>query len=1024
MSAKITLKSPRFYAFLLAQFLGAANDNAFKTTIVLLVLATVAEPAEQVRFSSLATAVMPAAFLLFSPLAGYVADRYRKLHVLFWTKLPEVLAMLLATWVLGAGSLPLLIAVFFFLCVHSAFFSPAKYGLFPEVFAERDLSLANGILQMTTNVAILVGSIGGVLVYSKFKTEPQYIGWTLTAVAALGTVAVLFVPRSEQFNPQARFVWNILSSAWDDLQEVRKTNVLLQTLLGIGYFYFLGAIFLNVIPIFGKNVLGLAEESAGLLLAVLSVGIAGGSILAGKLSRGRVELGLVPLGSIVLSLVSMDLALFGNGGIRLFLGLPLRTILDLGVLGIGAGFFIVPLQALLQQRSPAGMKGRFIAFSNVLSFVGVLIAAGLSWFLTDFLHLQIQQVVITVSLLTFAATIYILSLLPEAFVRLVLWILSNTIYRVRVRGAENIPASGALLVANHVSWVDALLIGASCDRPVRFMMYRPFYETPGLHWFFRKMGVIPVSSKDPREKKQESLAMARDKILDGDLVCIFAEGAITRTGNLLRFRRGLEAIATEANKPIVPVVLSGLWGSIFSFEGGKLLFKWPKRIPYPVDVIYGKPLVPTAKAHEVRHAMQELLAESFVEQVASQAPIPLQFLETARRNSARLFVADSQQELTFRQAANRAFWLSRYFLPEHDVHAGPPIGIALEPGVDNVVANLSVMLAGRVPVNFDYFESGEFVEAEAKAAEIRTWLTSSAMLQKYPGLAKIPGEKRVLIDEVTPKLAPAYSFSAMLRQVRDRVSPDLRAPAAILFKFDGARRPKGIVLSHLNLLSNLSGLRQVFQIDGEDRVFSTIPSSYSMSFTGGILLPAIYGCASIFHPNSENTAILADLARRFRPTIMAWMGPSFEKYGLALDPEAFGTVGKWVVGGGRLSPDFLTRFQARFGKSPLEGFGCAECSPIISLNIPDYKSERTHQAGSRPGTLGHPLPGVCVKIVGGTDGRALPPNEEGFLWVKGPNVMKEYLNDPRGTSAAIGTGWFNTGAKGYVDEDGFLTLTS
>jgi len=303
---KIRIKSPRFYAFLAAQFLGAANDNAFKITLVLFVLSVVSGEARQLRYSSLTTALYPVPFLLFSPLAGYFADRFTKHRVLFWTKCPEIIAMTLATIGFYRASIPFLLFVLFFTATHSSFFSPAKYGILPEVFEDKDLPVANGVLELTADLAILIGSIAGVYAYSLFRPNLAHAGLVFLAVACVGTVATIFVPRAPAGNRNARFVWIVFGSFRADLAEVSRIPALYYTVLGIAWFGFLGSFFLTVIPVFGENVLGLSEERVGLLLATLSIGVGIGSVVAGRLSRNHVELGLVPLGSVGITPVRAD----------------------------------------------------------------------------------------------------------------------------------------------------------------------------------------------------------------------------------------------------------------------------------------------------------------------------------------------------------------------------------------------------------------------------------------------------------------------------------------------------------------------------------------------------------------------------------------------------------------------------------------------------------------------------------------------------------------------------------------------
>ena len=511
--------------------------------------------------------------------------------------------MALATIGFALQSIPFLFVVLFLSATHSAFFSPAKYGILPEVFDDKDISAANGILELTTNVAILIGSIGGVCIYSLFQNDLAKAGLVYVAIACLGTAAIWFVPKASAGNRKARFAWNVVSSFPSDLAEIWRSSTLYYTVVGIAWSGFLGSFFLTVIPVFGTSELHLSEERTGLLLAMLSVGIGVGSVIAGRLSRKHVEIGLVPLGSLGITVFSLMLAHSGSRQAMPLFAIPSDTAADLFLLGFSAGFFIIPLNALLQQRAPAGMKGRIIAFANVLSFSAVLVAAGVPWLLTGVFRMTTREVTLFVALLTLAGTIYVVRMLPDFLVRLVIWLATNTIYRIRTVGEENIPTEGALLVANHVSWVDALLIAASTGRMVRFLMYRPYYEWRGLNWFFRMMHVIPVAANDRPGKIADSLEQARQEIRRGHTVCIFAEGSITRTGNLLKFKRGLERIASHVNCPIVPVYLDGVWGSIFSFERGRFLFKLPKRVLEPVTMYVGHPMPPWATANEVRQAI-------------------------------------------------------------------------------------------------------------------------------------------------------------------------------------------------------------------------------------------------------------------------------------------------------------------------------------------------------------------------------------------------------------------------------------
>ncbi len=1032
---KIPIKSPRFYAFLAAQFLGAANDNAFKITLVLFVLSVISGEARQLRYSSLTTALYPVPFLLFSPLAGYFADRFTKHRVLFWTKCPEIIAMTLATIGFYLASIPFLLFVLFFTATHSSFFSPAKYGILPEVFVDKDLPVANGVLELTTDLAILIGSIAGVYAYSLFRPNLAHAGLVFLAVACIGTVATVFVPRAPAGNRDARFVWNVFDSFRADLAEVSRIPALYYTVLGIAWFGFLGSFFLTVIPVFGKNVLGLSEERVGLLLATLSIGVGIGSVVAGRLSRNHVELGLVPLGSVGITLFALMLARSGGGRVMPFAGIPMNAMTDLVLLGFASGFFIIPLNAMLQERAPAGMKGRLIAFSNVLTFSAVLIAAAVPWLLTSILGFTVRQVILFVALLTLAGTVYVVRMLPDFLVRLVLWLATNTIYRIRTVGEGNVPKEGALLVANHVSWVDAMLVAASSDRMVRFLMYRPYYETKGLNWFFRMMHAIPVAANDPPDQIAQSLAMAREEIQHGHVVCIFAEGSITRTGNLLRFRRGLERIASGVDCPIVPVYLDGVWGSIFSFDRGRFIFKRPKRMFEPVTVFFGPPMPSATRAGEVRQAMQELSVEAFRSHKDVQRPIHLGFVRRAKRRWRGVLAVDADgSRITFGSALTRALAASRMFRNDASV-TGDRIGILMPPGIDAMVANFAVYFAGHVPVNLDASEPGDLARYMIKNAGITRVITSrkfadklsfggqlgSARSDYFDDAIRSVGRIRLAMVKAACFVMPA---SMIVRAFVKGGVRDVDQVATILYSYppESPETPRGAMLTHHNLLSNLESLRQVFHVTREDCILGLVPFSNSMSFTGTLVLPALTGARVAYGADLIGKRELGALCRAQHVTLIPAAPALLSAILNDVAADDLKDLRFVAVGGDDLEDGVRERFAGKFGVEPLEGYGCPECAPIVSLNIPDYARGAHRQPGMRRGTEGHPLPGISVRIVDPKTKATLPQGAEGMLLIRGPNVMSGYVNGPELTGRVLLDGWYVTGDIASVDADGFLKI--
>jgi acyl-[acyl-carrier-protein]-phospholipid O-acyltransferase / long-chain-fatty-acid--[acyl-carrier-protein] ligase len=856
---KVAISSPRFHAFLTAQFLGALNDNAFKMTLVLFMLSVVTGEAGEVRYTSLATAVYPVPFLLFSPLAGYFADRFPKHRVLFWTKCPEIIAMTLATIGLYLGSVPFLLFVLFFTATHSAFFSPAKYGILPEVFEDAELSSANGVLEMTTDLAILIGSISGVYIYRAFSHDLAQAGIVFIAIACLGTIAIIFAPRAPAGSSSARFVWNVFGSFRNDLNEVSRIPALYYTVIGIGWFGFLGSFFLAVIPVFGKNALGLDEAAAGTMLAVLSVGVGIGAVVAGRLSRNHIELGLVPLGSAGVMIGAVMLARSGGGRFVPAVGIPLNVIVDLALMGLASGFFIIPLNAMLQQRAPEGMKGRLVAFSNVLTFAAVLAAAGLPWMLTGILGFTTREAILLVAGLTFAGTVYVVRMLPDFLVRLVVFIITNTVYRIRVVGGENLPKEGALLVANHVSWVDGLLVAGATDRMVRFLMFRPYYEWKWVNWFFRMMHAIPVAASDSPEKVAQSLAIARAEIQQGHVACIFAEGSISRTGNLLRFRRGLERIAAGVNCPIVPVYLDGVWGSIFSFDRGRFLFKRPKRIFEPVTVFVGASMASDATADHVRQAIQDLSVEAFRYRKAAQRPLHIAFARRAKKRWFGILAVDADgSRIRFGSALAGTIALSHRFFGGRGC-VGEHIGVLMPSGIDALLANFAIWFAGGVPVNLDLNESATAACHIVKSASIRRIITRPE-LAANSAFAGACANLRILdIGEASASISPARMLmlktalclmpTAMIARIfakSDARGVDQLATILYSYPSDTPDRPRGAMLTHHNLLSNLESLRQVFRVTREDSVLCLLPFANSIGFSATLILPALTGARAVY----------------------------------------------------------------------------------------------------------------------------------------------------------------------------------
>jgi acyl-[acyl-carrier-protein]-phospholipid O-acyltransferase/long-chain-fatty-acid--[acyl-carrier-protein] ligase len=801
-------------------------------------------------------------------------------------------------------------------------------------------------------------------------------------------------------------------------QHLLKERPLTLTVLGISYFWFLGALFQMDLFLFGSEVLKETDLRVGLLVTALAIGIGVGSMLAGRLSGNKVELGLVPLGAVFMGIFCI--VLYVSRGSYAF------SVISLSLLGVASGLFIVPLNAYLQQRSESHEKGRIIATNNFYNTVGLLLASAALTGLHDKLHLSADKLMLIFGIVTLISSVYVVSVVPEFLVRFVLWMATHTLFKIRIVGQENVPFRGpALLVANHMSHIDGFLINACVQRFIRFMVWKPYYELKVLHWFFKLAKAIPVGTGGPRDVVA-SIRAARNELEAGHMVCIFAEGAISRTGNLLPFRRGLDKIVEGLDVPVIPVHLDRLWGSIFSFERGRFLWKWPKRIPYPVAVSFGTPMPASSSAHDVRQAIQELASDAVSYSRSSGDLLDLRFIRTAKKNWRRFAMADSSgRALTYGRALTGSLLVTGWVRKNR--RAEEMIGLLLPSSVGGALANTGVMIAGKVPVNLNFTAGRESMASAVEQCGIRTILTSKVFLAKTKleamdgmvYLEDILGQMRrfeKLRALIAARIMPARLLAAKGKRNSDSL-------ATVIFSSGSSGVPKGVMLSHHNILANIQAMAQVFWINDRDVIVGVLPFFHSFGFTVTIWLPLVSGCGAAYHTNPTEAAKVGEIVGKHKGTLLVSTPTFYSSYTRKCTVEQFSSLRFALVGAEKLRESIAIAFHEKFGLELLEGYGCTEMSPVVAVNGPNFEAGRDTQLGNKPGTVGHPLPGIAVKIVNPATMEPLPPDSEGLVLVKGPNRMIGYLNQPERTAEATRDGWYVTGDIGALDQEGFLRIT-
>lgn len=1016
-----------FWALNITQFQGAFNDNAYKFLIIYFLLhlymGESQDEATANRVAAWAGTLFSVPFVLFPGYAGALADRYSKQQVALWTKYWEVLVMTLGLVGFWLRSPVFIWTMLFMMATQSTFFSPAKYGLLPEILPESRLCWGNGLIQMFTFLAIITGTaIAGP--FRDWVGDRAYLASIpLIVLSSLGVASAHCITRPPAANPSQRVPWNPWAGMGKYLRLFWADRWLFLTMLGITYFWFAGAIMVSNVVRFGAVELALETDAEkSLLQACLAVGIGVGSLAAGFLSRGRIEVGLVPAGALGLSVFSALLAWpgFGYGACA---GL-------LCGLGFFAGFYVVPLNAVLQERSPEDVRGGMIATNNFVCFAGMLVASGLYWLFGE-LGLNSYHVFLLTAAMSLAAGLYICTVIPAFLLRFLLWIPANTLYRLTVFGHQHVPSrGGALLVANHMSFIDALVMTASTDRLVRFIMAEEFYQSWWVRPLAKVMRAIPISAQGGPREILESLRAASDAIRSGDLVCIFAEGQISRTGQMLPFRRGFEHIMKGLDAPIIPVHLDRLWGSLFSYAEGRFLWKWPHRIPYPITVSYGKPLPPNTTAFELRNAIAELGTDAYFRRESASPLLHRAFVRQVRRHPFQMVIADGRvPKMTFFKTYVGSIVMARKLRALLD--DAPMTGVLVPPSVGAALVNIALQFMGKVPVNLNYTVSAQALASAVRQCGIHHVITSREFLEKLP--VEVPGpliyleDVKVSVrawDRLTAILfalfCPVRLFEKHLGAPKRRSRDDL---ATIIFSSGSEGDPKGVMLTHFNILSNIDSALQVFPHKRGDLLLGILPFFHSFGFTATLWLPLTRGLSAVYHPNPLDARIIGQLAQKYRARFLISTATFCQNYIRRCVAEDFSSLEHVVCGAERLPERIREAFKAKFGIEPREGYGTTECAPIVSVNIPDFRAPGFFQKGTKYGTVGQPLPGVSVRIVDPDSGEVLPEGEAGLLQVKGPNIMKGYLGMPEKTAEVLCDGWYSTGDIACIDEDGFIKIT-
>lgn len=1042
------------WPYLIAIFLNAFVDLGHKIVIQNTIFKSY-DGEIQVVLTALVNGLILLPFiLLFSP-AGHVADSYPKVRILRVSAWAAVAVSLGITVAYYQGWFWLAFAMTLVLAVQSAFYSPAKYGLVKGLFGKPRLAEANGLIQAVTIGAILAGTVAFTALFESWIVpRAQTPGELLRSIAPLGwllvlnsAIQVIALYRLKPDNAQPSttpLTWQryIKGSALkDNLSILGRQPVLRLSIIGLATFWSVGQVLLAAFPAYAKDALSI-DNTLVLqgILAASGIGIALGSLLASKLSRNRIETGLIPLGAVGVAVGLWCLPLFTT---------PISQALNFVFIGMMGGVFIVPLNALIQFHAADHELGTVLAANNWiqnLSMLGFLVLTALFALAGVDSH-YLLLLVATVAMVGGGYTIF---KLPQSLVRFLLSFLLTRRYRVDVHGLEHLPAQGGvLLLGNHISWVDWAMVQIACPRPVRFVMLKDIYQRWYLRWFFKALGCIPIERGAGADN---ALAAVAEQLNNGEVVCLFPEGAISRNGQLGELRRGYERACKLANPEvrIVPFYLRGLWGSQFSRSSSKLKELRNAPLHRSVVVAFGKPLPKDTPADVLKRRIFEQATNSWQHAIDELPSLPDAWIRSVKRNLAAQALTDSlSRPLTAGQALTASLLIAKRI---HTLTPEQNVGLLLPNSSAGALANMATLLAGKTLVNLKYHLNNRpngtakegVLSAALTQADINTVLTSRHFVEKLQqqGLSvnsQLANTQTIYLEDlqanirrherISTWLAVRLLPSWLLQRLYCR-SRDANATAAIVFPSTSEGQPKGVMLSHRNLMANIKQTSDVLNTQHDDVVIGSLPLFHAFGLTVTQLLPLIEGLPLVCHADSNDTAGIACAVAKHKATLMFGTSDFLQhlNHSPNVHPPMLESLRAVVVSAENLDEQVCSDFVLKFHKPIYKGYGATETAPVASVNLPDSLGAhyQTIQKGSKAGTVGMPLPGTSFKIVEPESFAEQPTGEAGMILISGPQVMQGYLSDPKRTAAAIkeldGQRWFVTGDKGFIDEDGFLTL--
>lgn len=1031
------LKTRRFLPLFITQFLGAFNDNTFKNALVILItyrLAALVGWNSQILVT-MAAGIFILPFFIFSATAGQLADKFEKSKLISIIKFIEIILMMIAALGFYLQSVSLLMIVLFSLGTHATFFGPLKYAILPDNLHENELIAGNGIIEAGTFLSILLGTIfGGLLI---LHPQGELIISTIVLLVALGGwLASLLIPKTHNYNLTLKVNYNFIQETVRLIQYSKTQWDIYLSILGISWFWLIGATFLAEFPAFAKDILHANEHVVTFFLTLFSIGMAVGALLCNRLLKGKVHATYVPLGALGMTIFITDLyfasAHLQSISVNELIGLTLflksfhgwRISFDLILIAICGGLYTVPLYAILQQRSEKEHRARVIASNNIINALFMVIAAVATMAMLK-MGFTVTKVFLTIAIINLVVALYICKLLPDVFIKSFFRCLLMFLYRVKIVGLENYHSAGerVIIIANHTSFIDALLLAIFLPDQLTFAVNTMTARKWWIKLFLRLVDAYPLDPTNPMAVKSLVEFVKQDK-----RCVIFPEGRITRTGALMKIYEGPGLITDKSGAKLLPIRIQGAQLTPFSRLKGKVRIRLMPTITitiFPPEEMNVSPEIKGRKRRQViGFKLYDLMTNIMFESSDYHKTLFSSLIDAKSAFGRRYEIVEDveRKPLNYQKFITYCFILGDAMAKR--TQSGEYVGVLLPNMISSVITFFGLHAFGRIPAMLNYSAGINNVLTACRTAKIKTIYTSHKFVQLAKLIDMMDELKKenidvIYLEEMRGKISivdklKAFVFAQFpswayrwINSHENNINPEL--PAVVLFTSGSEGTPKGVVLSHVNIQANRCQLSACVDFSATDKVFNALPIFHSFGLTGGMLLPLLSGVKVFFYPSPLHYRVIPELSYDTNATILFGTDTFLANYAKYAHQYDFYSVRYVFAGAEKLREETYSLWSKKFGVRIFEGYGATETSPVIATNTPMQNKE---------GTVGRFLPGIHYQLT------AVPGIENGgSLSVSGPNVMKGYLlaNEP-GVLVPPTEGWYDTGDVVSVDETGFITI--